>query len=363
MPAASDLSAIGLRRLHNQRITAPAPAQPAALVAWLGAVQAQEYPAATWGLGLRMAPSTTRAAIERAFNHGRILRTHVLRPTWHFVAAPDIRWMLELSADRVHQGMAFANRYFEVDDAMRRRAARLFERALRDAGSLTRVELATQLALGGLTVKGTRLALLTIYAELEQVICSGPIRRKQHTYALLDVRAPQAARLSRDEALGKLAGRFFTSHGPATIRDFVWWSGLRVADAKRAIEICGARDAAIDGRVYWTCGNRRSSTRGGDKAQQSRDDIHLLPIYDEYIVAYRDHHAVPRPPAKYGLLPQAIVAGGQVIGTWKPVRTTDGVVVQVKALRRFTPRERQGIAETVARYGRFVGMPASVRSV
>ena len=240
-------SGIATERLHNQRIARPGPAQPAQLVAWLGAVQAQEYAAAKWALGLRMPNGATDAKIERAFNDGRILRTHVLRPTWHFVAAADIHWMLELTAARVHRALAYAHRYYELDVTIRSRAAALFEQALSGGQHLTRAELGACLARAGVAATGTRLALLTIDAELEGVMCSGSKRGTQQTYAHLVKRAPRAKRLVRDEALAELTKRYFRSHGPATLRDFVWWSGLTTADAKRGLDMTGARNEAIDG--------------------------------------------------------------------------------------------------------------------
>ena len=348
------LSGIATQRLHNQRIARPGPAQPAQLVAWLGAVQAQEYAAARWALGLRMPDGATDAKIERAFNDGRILRTHVLRPTWHFVAAADIHWMLELTAARVHRALTYAHRYYELDVTIRTRAAALFEQALSGGQHLTRAELGACLARAGVAATGTRLALLTIDAELEGVMCSGSKRGTQHTYAHLVKRAPRARRLVRDEALAELTKRYFRSRGPATLRDFVWWSGLTTADAKRGLDMTGARNEAIDGYTYWTCGHA-----GVGAARNGL--VHLLPVYDEYLVAYRDHHAVPRATASRGTLSRAVVAAGYVAGTWNAVRTPGGLVVEVTPQRPFTGRERHALREAGLRYGRFLKASISIR--
>jgi hypothetical protein len=346
-------SRIAAQRLDNQRLTRLGPRDPADLVAWFGAVQAQDYPAAKWALGLRMPDGTTDARIERAFNDGRILRTHVLRPTWHFVAASDLHWMLELTAPRVHRGLTYGYRMLELDLALRNRAAGVIERALGDGHCLTRAELGAHLLRAGLAAKGVRLALLTMHAELERVICSGPLRGKESTYALLARRAANPRRMSRDEALAELAWRYFRSHGPATIRDYVWWAGLTVTDAKRGLEISRARHEAIGGLTYWTLGRPRAmGTRRGR--------VHLLPIYDEYLVAYRDLEAVPRAKAAWGILQQSIIAGGQVAGTWKPIAKDDARMVEVKTLRKLTSAESRALAQTAARYGRFLGMPVSI---
>ena len=174
-----ELVNVAALRLRHQRLTASGLATPEDVVAWLGAVQAQEYPAARWALALRMPPDATDAAIERAIDQGQILRTHVMRPTWHFVTPADIHWMLELTAPRVHRAMAYYRRQHGLDAAVLTRATRAFERALRDGQCRTRAELGVRLARAGTmttVAKGIPLALLTIYAELEGVICSGPRR-------------------------------------------------------------------------------------------------------------------------------------------------------------------------------------------
>jgi hypothetical protein len=351
---------IAEQRLRNQCITRATSRQPADVVAWLGAVQAQEYPAARWALALRMPEGTTDAAIERACDGGRILRTHVMRPTWHFVAAADIRWMLELTASRVHRSMAYYFRQFALDTGILTRATTVFERALGDTQYLTRAELGAQLERAGLVATGVRLALLTLHAELEGVMCSGPRRGKQLTYALLAERAPRARRLSRDEGLAELARRYFRSHGPATIRDFVWWSGLTSADAKRGLEMNRARHKAVDGQPYWTVGR---APAGGTRERT----VHLLPVYDEYLVSYRDRDAVPHRPNGIKSRPRgsvtfqhAVVIAGQVAGSWKTVRKASGLSVDVRPLRHLTGPERRALAETAARYGRFLNAPVSL---
>jgi len=324
-------------------------------VARLGAVQAQDYPAARWAVALRMRDGATAAGVDRALNDGRIIRTHVLRPTWHFVAPVDLGWMLELTAPRVRQALAFANRYYELDPKLRARATRVFERALGEAPCLTRQELGERLKRARVDATGVRLALLTIEAELEGVICNGPLRGAQMTYALRASRVPAAPTRPRDEALGELTRRYLASHGPASIRDLSWWSGLTMKDARRGVEIVRAQQHTIDDIVYWTIGDL-------PRRQPSRAEVHLLPIYDEYLVAYRDLAAVPRPPATRGRLQPAVVIGGGVVGTWRTQRAKDGVVLQVAADRRLTAQERRALARTAARYQRFAGVPVSITS-
>ena len=350
--------AIARLRLDNQGISRPAPRSPAAVVAWLGAMQAQEYAAARWAIGLRL-PDATDAAIADAFDAGRILRTHVLRPTWHFVTPADIRWMLELTAPHIHRAMASQRRELELDARTCTRATALMERALDGERYLTRTELGARLARSRLIATATRLAHLAAYAELEGVICSGPRRGKQFTYALLPARAPAARRLPRDEALAELTRRFFQSHAPATVRDFVWWSGLSTADAKRGLEMNGARSRIAGGLTYWTLGRPGADQRTGAA-------VHLLPVYDEYVVAYRDREAVPHwPPGSAGArgvatFQNVLLIAGQIAGTWRPVRRARGAAIDVVPLRRLSASERRSLDAAAVRYGRFLDTPVSV---
>ncbi len=334
-------------RLLNQRITRPGSRSPEKLVAWMGAVQAQEYGPAKWGLALRSPGSTTDAAIERAIQQGRILRTHVLRPTWHFVTPADIRWMLELTAPQVHRRMAPYDRQLGLDADVKTRATRVMEHALGESRYLTRLELGAHLVRARLPGRSTHLAHLAMHAELEGVICSGPRRGKRSTYGLLSDRAPAARRLPRDEALAQLTRRYFRSHGPATVRDFVWWSGLRTLDAQRGLEMNRAKSREVDGIRYWSLGRETPGVSSRKTA------VHLLPIYDEYLVAYRDHQVVPRPAYVLGNFQHALVIGGQVAGTWRTIPGSKGLTIHVTTLRRLTAVERSALAQAVARYRKF----------
>ena len=348
-------SAVGIadQRLLNQRITRPGPRSPERMVAWMGAVQAQEYGPAKWGLALRSAGHPTDPAIERAIDRGRILRTHLLRPTWHFVAAADIRWMLELTGPQVQRRMGPYDLQLGLDARVKTRAVDLIERTLGEQRYLTRRELGAELARAGMPAKSMHLAHLAMHAELEGIICSGPRRGKLSTYALLPDRAPDARRLARDEALAQLTRRYLRSHGPATLRDFVWWSGLTSADAKRGLEMIRARAREIDGLKYWAVGR-------DPHAPRAKTALHLLPIYDEFLVAYRDLRAVPRPAYLIGNLQHALVIGGQVAGTWRTVPGPKQLVINVTRLRQLTAAERRGLTLAAARYGRFLGVPVSL---
>src|SRR6266571_3866 len=228
---------IAHRRLHNQHITRRTLETPQALVEWLGAVQAQDFAAAKWALGLRL-QGVTDEDIEQAFTDGAILRTHVMRPTWHFVSPADIRWLLALTAPRVNTVNASWYRKLELDDALFLSSNAVLAKALQGGKQLTRPELVSVLQQAGIATGDVlRFTYIMIRAELDGIVCSGARQGKQFTYALLDERAPQARTLDHDEALAEFARRYFTGHGPATLQDFVWWSGLSVADARAGLDM------------------------------------------------------------------------------------------------------------------------------
>ena len=339
-------------RLRNQKLVASDCRTAEQVVAHLGAVQAQDYTGAVWALGLR-APGLVEADIEASFTAGRILRTHVLRPTWHFVAPADIRWMLELTAPQVQTRMRPYDKRLELDGRVYARARTLIERALEGGGHLTREELSIALRRGRLVATGQRLAHLVMHAELTGSICSGPRRGKQFTYALLAERAPRARTLARDAALAELARRYFTSHGPATLRDFVWWSGLRVKDATRGVALAGV--------AVLVSGPERGSAPGAD---------YMLPNYDEYLIAYRDRGAVlDADPSRTLVSPQGqgyphqVVLDGRVAGGWRRLMTEATVTVVVKPYNPLTRRQLQALRAQAAGCGRFFGRPCRLEVI
>ncbi|HYV09949.1 MAG TPA: winged helix DNA-binding domain-containing protein [Pyrinomonadaceae bacterium] len=336
------------QRLHNQRLSAPDFRKAVDVVRWFGAVQAQEFEAAKWALALRMR-SATNAAIEDAFNRGTILRTHVMRPTWHFVARDDIRWLLELTAPGVNVRCGSGYRMFELDDAVFKRSHKVLERALKDGKYLSRSELRRNLNDSGVPANvSVRMGHILIRAELDRVICSGPRVGKQLTYALFDERVPAMKTIDRDEALAKLTRLYFRSHGPATLQDFVWWSGLTTADAKRGLEVVGSRleKETIGEKVYW-------SNRSGEDPGRSSTTAHLLPVYDEYFVAYKDRESVfelQDGKSTWDSLGPAIIVNGVAAGTWNKKS------VEVKFTRALKKAERVAIAQATTRYEEFLAI-------
>jgi winged helix DNA-binding protein len=341
-------------RLTNQKLLHSDLRDPADIVAWLGAVQSQDFPAAKWGLAQRSI-GLTNDAIDRAFNAGVILRTHVLRPTWHFVTPADIGWMLTLTAPRVHQVSSHAYRQFELDPRTLSRARTIIARALDDGAQLTRAELAAALRRGGITASGPRLGVLTIDVEINRIMCSGARRGRQHTYARFDSRVPRTRALTREESLAALTARFFASHGPATLRDFAWWSGLTMRDVKEGVELAkpDLTLERVDDLEYWM---------GLGEAPQRRTAVcaYLLPNYDEYLIAYKDRDLVGASDlsAQDVYTHQAVIEG-QFLGTWKPAAAKDGVRLEVKLRRALTRPQERALQRAVVAYGQFVGKPTS----
>ena len=332
-------------RLRNQLLTRAGLRRPEDVVTWMGAVQAQEYAFAKWGVGLRMRDDTRDADVERAFDEGRILRTHVMRPTWHFVTPADIGWLQKLTGPKVQRLSTPYNRRLGLDTATLVRGTATIERALRDRRYLTRAELGERLRDAKLPLDGARLAQLAMHAEAEGVICSGPRRGKQFTYALIAERAPKASTFSRDEALAALTRRYLQSHGPATVRDFVWWSGLATAEARRGLEIARARNQECDGMIYWTVGAQ-------SRAAATDRRVHLLPIYDEYTVAYRDRVVVPHGSINFR---HVLVVDGQIAGTWRTIPKSSSVTVEVIPLSPLAgPSRRAQERAVVEHYRRFI---------
>ncbi|HEU4770150.1 MAG TPA: winged helix DNA-binding domain-containing protein [Pyrinomonadaceae bacterium] len=357
-------SAIVGQRLQNQRLASSRFQKPADVVRWLGAVQAQDYNAAKWALGLRMR-NATNALVEDAFNRGEIVRTHLLRPTWHFVVPEDIRWLLELTGPRVNAKCGSAYRMFELDAAVLKRSNAVLTKALRDRKYLTRSELRVVLNRSGVASDdNVRLAHILIHAELHGVVCSGPRVGKQFTYALLDERVPEGKKLSREEALAELARRYFASHGPATLQDFVWWSGLTTNEARCGIELLDReiKEALIDDRVYWSSVGKRDGragpARGGAEA-------HLLPAFDEYNVAYKDRTVVldsevASRVSNWDALGPTFTFEGRILGTWKSTSNKNSLTINLNPSRTLKNSEQSAIAGAAEKYAAFLDVPVQL---
>jgi hypothetical protein len=353
-------SDIPLRRLRTQRVAGPARQRFAGVreaVAWMGAVQSQDYLAAKWAVGQRMRGCTDRT-FDEAFSNGEILRTHVLRPTWHFVSPDDLAWMLALTAPRVSALRAYYDRQHGLDRRVFARSNAAIVKALQGGRHLTRDELGAVLERAGVGGSPARRANVLLNAELEGLVCSGALRGKLHTYALLEERTPSVPRPpSREEAVAELARRFFASHGPATLADYAWWSGLTMADAKAGVATATprlARETIANATYFFEDGG----------PPRARDDgaMYLLPNYDEYLVAYVDRdvlldakHRSKLASRGNVLFQNVIVHEGRVVGTWRRTLKKDSVSVTTQPFAPFGAAGKEALRSAVARYAEFLG--------
>jgi hypothetical protein len=348
-------------RLSNQHLAGNPFEKPEEVVQWLGAVQAQDYGGAKWAVALRTG-GFTNAALDQAFNEGKILRTHVLRPTWHFVSPADIRWMLELTAPRVNAFNAYYYRQMELDEAVFAAANAALVKALKGGQQLTRPELAAALQQAGIiTGDALRFNLILMRAELDAVVCSGALRGKQHTYTLLAERAPQAKILEREEALAELARRYFMSRGPATLKDYIWWSRLAKADASAGLEMVKSQLLAevVDGETYWFEASNLP-------VQNPSPTVYLLPNFDEYTVAYTDRGAIAGESYiekldgwDKSLLNYIIILDSQLAGSWKRTHKAKEVIVETRLFKPFSKAECDTLTTAIEGYGRFAALPVT----
>lgn len=351
---------IAYRRLHTQRLAGPQFAAPADVVAFFGAVQAQDFLPALWALGQRT-KGATEAVVEQAINDRRLVRTWPLRNTVHFVTPDDIRWMLALSAPRALKDNA-RKRELELDEAVFAQSRRVIARELADGQPHTRPALRQALEDAGVSTAGQRGIHILGRLAQEGLICLGPRQGKQHTFVLLDAWLPPARERSRDEALAELARRYFTGHGPATIQDYIWWSGLAAAEARAGLEMVKSELAqeSVDGQVYWF---DPAAPIGGEISSPM---AHLLPFLDEYVVAYKDRSAA-HPPEYNKLVEsgniifhQPILIDGRVVGIWTRQLKRESVVITPTLFRPLTDDEAEALTAAAERYGAFLGLSAEL---
>ena len=357
---------IARQRLHHQSIAPAELAEPGDVVKRLGAIQAQDYLGALWAVGLRM-KTATESIIEQAIRDRKIIRTWPMRGTLHFVAPEDVRWMLTLLTPRLLAGSARRRQQLELDEAALARSAELFVSALQGSRQRTRPEMMDILSQGGIAPTGQRGYYLLWWAAQNGLICFGPRQGKQDTFVLLDEWLPQAKRkmLSREEALVELARRYFTGHGPGTIQDFMWWSGLPAADARAAAAMAEPQLASqvIDGQSYWFSA-ASSATQAASVASPT---AFLLPGFDEYLLGYRDRsavldvaHAGKVVPGGNGMFKPMIVIDGRVVGTWKRTLRKTVVLVKLDPFEPFSPTQLEAVVAAAEPYDRFLGLPVEI---
>jgi len=347
---------VAAQRLVGQRIAGPRASSLPELVRWMGAIQAQDYRGGLWAAGLRLA-NADAAALETAIAARQVVRTWPMRGTLHFVPAEDARWMLRLLTPRVVSGAAGRYRALELDESAFARSARLLVRALEGGRGLSRPEVYAVLERGGVSPGGQRGIHVLFHLSQQGLICHGPRSERQPTFVLLEEWIRRSKSPGRDEALATLATRYFSSHGPATLSDFTWWSGLRVKEATQAIEEAGARIAkeTWEGRSWWS-GARAPAGR------PRRGAAVLLPPWDEFIVGYRDrqaavghlpNHAMQRLRTVGSSL---VLIDGRVRGAWKIAARPKAARLELDDWTAVTGAERRAVRQAALRYGRFFGI-------
>ncbi|HMG88933.1 MAG TPA: winged helix DNA-binding domain-containing protein [Chryseolinea sp.] len=350
------LSEIRKSRLYNQQIATSQCKSAAEVVSWLVAMQAQEFRHAKWAIGLRL-NTATEEDVDNAFNSGAILRTHLMRPTWHFVAPEDIRWLLALTAPRVHSGNAPYYKKLELSKTLFTRCLNIITRSLEGGKYLKRSEVQEIFKQKKINAEGMRLAYIMMHAELEGLICSGPRIGKQFSYALLEERIPKAKSYSRDEALCMFLLRYFNSRGPATLNDFAYWSGLTLKDARVGFEAIRTQlqKIIIDGKEYFT---------GNITVPKKLDgqDTFLMPDYDEYGMSYKDRSALraihkEKMPQQHNwsVFGHYIVVEGTMQGTWRDEVFNDSIKVSSKFITPLTGAAKRKVNNALKRYSSFFG--------
>ena len=347
----------------------PTAAGPVEVVTRLLAVQAQQYRPALWSLAGRVAGRVTESQVQARVDGGAVLRTHVLRPTWHFVAPDDLPLLLAATAPRVQAALAYHYRRSGLDTASLARTDALLADLLAGGRQLTRKEIGTELVSRGVAVDGLGLANLLMHAELESVVVSGAVRGRQHTYAAFGARvsgsAVDAVPSDRASTVALVAGRFLAGRGPVTAKDLAWWASLTVKESRAGLEaVPGVCRHDVGGRVYYSLGSPPA-------APPPPGRVDLVQAFDEIGIAYSESRNVLRPSwltsgqPLIGLREHVVLLDGQVFGrcTWKVQdasrsRPSGALTVSLEALRTPTARDRRGVDEAVGRLGEFLGVPA-----
>jgi hypothetical protein len=351
-------SNVGMRRLYHQRIAHPSFKNAGEVVAWLGAMQGQDYAGTKWAFGLRL-PGSTELDIEQSISDGMIMRTWLLRGTLHYVAPADIHWMLSLIAPRQIAGNALRYKALKLDESTLARSTTTIAEALQVGKQLTRSELFAILETSGISTAGQRGYYMLQRAGLEQIVYQGEVRRGETTFLALG----EGKTLAKEEALAQLARRYFSSHGPATLADFTHWSGLLISEARAGLETIKSElvEETIVGTSYWL---------SPETAQQPEQPLYLLPGFDEYVLGYKDRSGVLDAqfasaicPGGNGVFMPTIVSEGRIIGTWKRTLKKKTVEMSFQPFRPLHTEETEVLSEAAARFGAFLGLTPVIQFV
>ncbi len=342
-------------RLINQQVLYSNMKSANDIVKKLCALQAQDYNMVKWALGVR-APGSTNEIIETSIDRGEIIRTHLLRPTWHIVSSEDIYWLLELTAPQIKTTLKSRQKELEITEYVVKKSKKIIEKELIDGHHLTRHELAGKLEESKIRTDNNRASHIFLMAELDGLICSGRIKGKKQTYALLEERVSSKKLFSREEALTELAGRYFITRGPATLQDFAWWSGLSISDSRNAIEMIKTDfiSEKFNSSLFWFKDPLIFP-------KHKNDEIFLLPAFDEFIISYKDRSAAlpkennSKAVSNNGIFRPIIIYEGRVIGIWKLSRKNDKIIVEVQLFKLINNTIKKMIEKSSKKIGNFLG--------
>jgi len=349
-----------LVRLSQQKVITNHFSNPQVAVGYMGAIQAQDFEMSKWAIGLRTSQSTNGTIMD-ALDNGSLVRTHVLRPTWHIVSGQDVRWMIALTGKNIKAISATYARGLGIDATLYNQANDLIIRALEGGKNLTRKEIMSEIEKGGIKMDSSRAVIFMMNAETDAIVCNGTMKGKEHTYALLDEKVPKGLILSREEALATLAQRYFSSHAPATIQDFQWWSGLSMTDARAGLQsiMNELGEVEIGGRKYFYSKNI--------EYLPSEKSVLLLPAFDEYCVSYKDRSEIfdlqwhKQAITNNGIFKPIVVINGKVEGIWKRTIQKKQVLIEPTF---FNPQIKVDIDKlnyAAQQFGDFVGLPVEVK--
>lgn len=340
-------------RLITQQLLNPSFNNAKDLVSWMGAIQGQDYTMVKWALGVRLQASTYND-VQLSFQRADIIRTHILRPTWHLVAAEDLRWMLSLSGERLSRSCKLYGDKMISDKKVYTKIYNLFEKLLAGNNHLTKQEINTEIIRIGIPTENHLLNNFLMAAEGDGIICSGADKGNKPTFALLEERVPPQKKRTKQEALAELALRYFKSHSPASFNDFLWWSGLNISEAREAVNLLGSdlikdRFAGYDLYIHQSC-----------PALQEYDDLlHFLPPYDEYLISYKDRTAAlelvhhPKAFTNYGIFYPVIMYNGRIVGNWKKISKKGTISIETIFFDKKTKVKKALLKAAEERYKAF----------
>ena len=342
-------------RLVSQKLYKTSPNSPQEIVKHLCAMQAQDYAMAKWAIGSRC--EATEAAIEEAINSAQIIRTHILRPTWHFVSAEDIYWMLDLSGPQVQKMTISAAKKYGYDVQMLNQINSQIEKLLARNNHLTRDEIMLELNIKKGSSQDFLAAAIMMHAELDGLVCNGKMKGKQITYALLEERVSKPkTKFTKEEALAKLALRYFESHGPATLLDFSWWSGFPPTTCKLALSAIELQlnSFQIENQIYWFKKDISDETH-------FRESVHFLPAFDEILISYKTREASillehqPQAFTNNGIFKPIILENGRVIGTWKRTIKKDHAKIETQFFNEPESSKKEILFEGIKAFENYLG--------